>query len=731
MACSKPAPPPPAPEPLSGAAIYAARCASCHGEKAQGGSAPALDRWTRGAGPMTHIVSARMPPAEPGSCGGDCASKVVEYILGQLQQPPLSCAGGEKPSIPQRLRLLSRREYARTLRDLLPLDGASCAADDGCDVVRESCVAGTCEPDPCETRTFVWRPTDGRPRRSVHVAGTFNRWAATVAAGGWPMTWSARTGAYHLKHALANGQYQYKFVVDESQWLTDLANPARAPDGFGGDNSVLDQTCLAGAPAAAAFDPSSAFPPETRPSGFPFDDHAATGIVTSTLVERQLDAARDVAAKAMRRADRFVPCPLTSGDAACARAFVDALGPRAFRRPLAEDERTRLTSLVTSAPDFVQGITLALEVMLASPSFLYRSEFGEPQPDGTFTLSAWERASALSYALWGTMPDDALFDAARAGALATPEGMETQARRLLQSPRARETTGTFATQWLGVERVLSDDKNATSYPEFDAVLRRSLVAETQHFVADVVFDSTHRFPELFTSGHTFANAATGRLYGLQAASGAEPAKVPSSPERAAGILGHASVLAAYAHSDQSSPIRRGVFVRERLLCQAPGTPPPNAGGVPAVDPNATTRERFRQHTSRADCRACHQYIDPVGFGFERFDAIGRYRTTENGQPIDASGDMNDLEGLGTNTSAPFDTLPTLGQALAKSHAARACLVRQGFRYALGTLDGPLDACALDRIEARLATHDDDLREWLVALVTDPAFVRRASTTETP
>jgi hypothetical protein len=217
--------------------------------------------------------------------------------------------------------------------------------------------------------------------------------------------------------------------------------------------------------------------------------------------------------------------------------------------------------------------------------------------------------------------------------------------------------------------------------------------------------------------------------GLTGVTGARPVRVTTAPERAAGLLGHGAVLAAYAHSDQTSPIRRGVFVRQRLLCQDPGTPPPNAGGVPSVDPSATTRERFRQHTERADCRACHKYIDPVGFGFEAFDAIGRHRTTENGRPVDSLGDMNDVEGLGTGTSAPFDSLPGLGRTLASSRAARTCLVRQVRRFALGTLEGALDECAIERARTHLTSHGDDLRELLVAIVSDPSFVRRAPSPE--
>jgi hypothetical protein len=183
-------------------------------------------------------------------------------------------------------------------------------------------------------------------------------------------------------------------------------------------------------------------------------------------------------------------------------------------------------------------------------------------------------------------------------------------------------------------------------------------------------------------------------------------------------------LATYAHSDQSSPIKRGVFVRDRLLCQVFGTPPANAGGVPDVDPNATTRERFRQHTDDPTCYGCHQYIDDVGFGFERFDAVGQFRSTENGHPIDALGNMNDVEGLGTATNAPFEDLATLGETLAQSPAAQRCFTTQVYRFATGKFETPQDACALDRLQRRFDDADHDIRELLLGVALTPEFTTR-------
>src|SRR5581483_8748966 len=214
-----------------------------------------------------------------------------------------------------------------------------------------------------------------------------------------------------------------------------------------------------------------------------------------------------------------------------------------------------------------------------SPSFLYRSETGELQGDGTYRLTPYELASALSYFFWGTMPDDALFAAAADGTLSTPQGVEAQARRLAADPRAVDQLKHFSVQWLGVERVLTEDKNPALFPAFDDNRRQALYAQTQSFFASAV-----KLEDLFADG---------------------------------GVLAQGSFLASYAHSDQTSPVLRGLAVRQRLLCQELGAPPPNVGNVPAIDPNATTRQRFSQHSSDPACHACHQYLDPIGFGFEQ------------------------------------------------------------------------------------------------------------------
>jgi mono/diheme cytochrome c family protein len=705
-----------------GAILYREHCAPCHGLSGEGGVGPTLRDWGRGVASLVATIDQTMPTQNPAVCAAACADDVAAYIISELTGE--TCTSGQPALAPRQLRLLTRREYDATVRDLLRLGpaaaGGPCDVDADCELAAESCVAGACAADPCGRHTFIFSSAEAHS--SVHVAGSFNGWPATVAAGGWSMEHVPQDNIYYTKRDLPSGAHTYKFVIDEADWIPDPNNPASEPDGFGGQNSLLQLTCD-GDGAGPLFAPARDFPVESRPKGFEYDNNAAAGLVTATHVDKQLAAAAEVAELALTRLGQLLPCDPLPDPAACADAFLGDFGARAFRRPLSADERAKYRDLILGEPDFSAGVGVALRVMLASPYFLYRSELGEDQGDGGARLTPYELASALSYAFWGTMPDDQLFAAAAADQLRTPEQIEAQARRLLNDPRARDLVATFAAQWLGVEPLRSASKSPSLHPEWSQELALALIEETRRFVAHVVFDGDGRYGTLLAADYTFLNGALAAHYGLPAPPGGEFALADNGPDRA-GLLGHAAILANYAHSDQSSPVRRGLFVRERLLCQHFGTPPANAGGVPEVDADATTRERFRQHSADQSCALCHQYIDELGFGFERFDAVGRYRQLENGLPIDPAGDMNDVESMGAGTNAPFTTLPQLAQILAASDAAPACFARQAYRFTMGYLEAPHDLCGLAAIESRFAQSGYDVRELLVAIVTAPSFALR-------
>ncbi len=538
-----------------------------------------------------------------------------------------------------------------------------------------------------------------------------------TAADGWAMTWVPEQQLYFAKQVIPDGEHQYKFVLDDQHWINDPANSQQTDDGFGGVNNVLIQTCEGVAPPDDAGGFASNFPPPARSPGYAYDNDADTGLVTSVHVERYLAAGETIAARALGKRDQLLPCA-----AGCAEDWIRDFGPRALRRPLTEDEVGRYAALIDAWPDFDQGVAVALQVLLSSPEVLYRFEVGEPDGDGR-RLTAWEVASQLSYFLWGSMPDDALFAAAADGTLDTPEGIADQARRLLADPRSDAVIGRFGSQWLGVERVLTVDKSLSLFPQVDKAMRHALLAETRQFVVDAVQMGPGGFEELMTARWGYANAASASVYGATAA-GTDLTPIDLGPDRS-GILTQGSVLFSNAHSDQTNPVKRGLFVRQTLLCHAIPEPPANAGGVPDVDPNATTRERFRQHSDDPSCASCHQYIDGIGFGFEVFDAVGEQRDTENGEPIETGGDIADLERIGDGTFETFASPADLGAMLANSEAAPACVSRQAFRWSSGRMERTADDCNVQTL-AQQFVQDGDLGELLVGITQLPHFTRRAA-----
>lgn len=621
-----------------------------------------------------------------------------------------------EPVAPRQLRLLTRYEYDASVRDLFAL-----AAEQGCTDASQcpseaACEAGACVIETALPTTFEIPGQAGWA--TVHVAGSFNGWPGTIDGGGWPLQHDAGANTWSGSFPIPPGDHQYKLVVNESNWIPDPTNPQTIDDGFGGSNSVLEVEVQLEEVPPLSLSFTAGLPAEVRPEGYSFDNNAAAGLVTSVHAEQYMQAAQLVAAAAVDAAAAWRPCAPEGDGAACAEQVAREVGRRVWRRPLTDDEVAKIAGLVTGEASFDEGLRVALQAMLASPWFLYKFEIGEPDGD-RFRLTGHEVATALAYGLWGTTPDDTLLDAADAGELDTTEGVETQVQRLLDDPRARAQVSTFAVQWLGVEKIDTIDKNDTLFPDFDTNLRASILEETRRLAAHVVFDGTGRFPELLAADYTFVDAALAGLYGV-AAPQAPWSQVPA-PAGRMGILGHASVLASNAYPNQTSPVRRGLFVRRALLCQELPPPPPEAGGVPDVDPGASTRERFEQHMDDPACSTCHVFIDPVGFGFEHFDPVGAWREQDAGHEIDASGELRGLDDLGGADLHPFASLPELAMVLAGSEAAPSCFATHYFRYAHGRHETAEDECAIEDLAQRFATAEHDVVSLVVATLTAPEY----------
>ena len=664
------------------------------------------------------------------SCGGDAdPDKSAGTDSDSGLTDASTCDHANAP--PRALRLLTRREYAHTIDDLFSwLDGddpASCSTHTDCSVAFESCLSGSCRPDPCDVLSVAVGPDIASSSQSVVIAGAFNDWASTVEQGGAPLSWSAEHNLHWAKLALPEGEWPYKLVIDGSVWITDPGNPELIDDGSGNVNSLAILDCSDPGTSDGAFapdvDPVSDFPAESRPSHHPFDNAVSEGLVTTPRADALLSAA-DTLAGQIADAAHLLPCDTGASaydNEACWLSFIDELALRTWRRPLASAERERLFSYLASESDTEAGVHFMTQVLLSSPHFLYRTELGELQPDGRYRLTAWETASLLSYTLWGTAPDTELLDAAARGLLDTSEGIAAQAGRLLSDPRAGTRFGVFATAWLGVDAVPTMSRNPDLYPGYTTELGQAMVDEVAERAATIALEGDGGLRALLTGRDTLVTPELAEIYGIEApGAGWAPATVPA--ERP-GVLGTPALLTATAHSDQTSPVRRGLFVRERILCQDLGTPPADAGGVPDVDPDASTRDRFDQHSNDPACSVCHQYIDPVGFGFEHFDSIGTWREMDGAHPVDATGELLGVEGIGQMDVSTFYGLDGLAPMLANSEAASTCFVEMSWRNALG--QPPEQApCAVDELSERFDA-DRPIRDLLLTLVAADAFVHRS------
>ncbi len=500
--------------------------------------------------------------------------------------------------------------------------------------------------------------------------------------------------------------------------------PVRRMTRFEYDNTVRDLLGDGSRPAAA-------FPAEEESLGFSNNGSALT--TSPALVEQLLSAAEALAARATSRLGQlgWYSCPQGTTDRGCAERFVDAFAPRAFRRPLEAAERDALLALydrgasiggldgTTALPPLVAGLRSVIEGVLMSPDFLYRLELAPAGQAGAVRLPPHAIAARLSYLLWASMPDDALRAAADTGALAAPDEVAAQARRLLADPRARAVVGDFHQQWLDYDRVTNAGKAAAVFPEWSAAVADSMRRETRAFVEHVVFDGEGTFDALMTAPYTFVDSRLGGFYGLaNAPADGAFAKVLVDPAQRGGLLTQGSLLALNAHSNQTSPVHRGKLVREAFLCTILPAPPDDVViDVPEPLEGSTARERFKEHSSNASCAACHKLMDPLGFGFEHFDGQGKWRATENGAPVDASGEI-----VGSDVAGRFSGVPALAQKLAVSKQVRGCYVKQWLRYGLGRSETAEDACTLERLQGAFEASGGDVLALLEALTQSDAFL---------
>jgi hypothetical protein len=415
-------------------------------------------------------------------------------------------------------------------------------------------------------------------------------------------------------------------------------------------------------------------------------------------------------------------CMPQSTTDACLTQAINAFGRRAFRRPLTSDETTLFVNLATSignqsGSNVLTGVRYAAWAILQSPQFLYRVELGAPSAadGGRLKYSSFEMASRVAATLWASVPDDTLLNAAAQDSLSTPAGALAQAQRMIADPRAHRSLAAFSDQLFDYFNLGQAQKDPTMYPAWTPTLQAAMLTEVELRVDDVAFTKKADYLSLFSSTTTFVNQELAKFYGVPyaATDGAfHPVDLgPATPR--VGILGSGMILAGHAHAQLTSPTLRGKFIDNMLLCRVIPPPPPGVPPLPSMAPaGSTTRQVLTAHRSAALCASCHGLMDPIGFGMENFDATGAYRTTDNGQPVDASGTLGGVA---------FDNLAQLGAAVQKDARTVPCLVNNVYENALGRAPVDQDGADLDLLIGQFAASGNLIDQLLVQLVGNDGF----------
>ncbi len=469
-----------------------------------------------------------------------------------------------------------------------------------------------------------------------------------------------------------------------------------------------------------------------------YDDQAP--IITESGVRQLRSGAEDILARRDHWSEEVYGCE-TDGepDDACAEAFIQRFGARVFRRPLHSDDTDWLMSVYESAVygeqlSFSDSMDVVLAAMLQAPAHVYVIEDGTVAPDapqGVRALTDHELASRLSYFLWDTMPDAELQRAADAGELLTAEGLEAQVDRMMTSERTEGRLQLFVSEWLHLDGVglrfpLEDlQKDTELYPEFDPALQDAMRVELEALVQRAFFgEEEANLDRLFLDTDAYVNASLAQLYGVPGPADDDTWEWVQLPEaERAGVLTRAAFLSVQASQRVQSPVYRGVYVLEEVLCGHLGEPPPNAndtpveGGDDPIDGPMTVRQSVEARTMEGDCAVCHALINPTGYLFEHYDAIGRWQEDEvhSGLEIDASGELT----IG-DVAGPMDDAVGLSKALAQSSDARECFAERWVSQALDTELDALDECTREEVVDAF-TQTGDVRALVASIVRSAAF----------
>lgn len=482
--------------------------------------------------------------------------------------------------------------------------------------------------------------------------------------------------------------------------------------------------------------------PADGAGGEGFDNNGSSLFLSAIQIEKYLEAA-DLAIETAIPAKRGLKLVADGGESEprsklipvipgrkqnardAAKTVLTDFAQRAWRRPVTAEEVDSLLDAFDEAQKrrdgYEESIKFALKAALVSPHFLFLAE-PEPETPGNYELDDYQLATRLSYFLWSSMPDDELFLLASRDELHNTETLQKQIARMLKDPKAKALGEQFGLQWMGITQLGETTKpDATRFPEFNESMAKTMKDEAATFFTYIVQEDRSLL-ELIDARYTFANDDLAKIYGLDNVTGPELRKVDLADENRGGVMGMAAMLTMTSHPLRTSPVLRGKWVLEQLLGDRVPPPPPNVAQLPEDDhqPDGLTfRQRMELHRKNPDCASCHQRMDPIGFGLENFDPIGRWRTEQAGQALDASGELPD----GRKFNGPKELKAIV---MSQKDQFATNLSRKMVGYALGRSLTQYDDCVINNCVSALKDSEYKPSAMITQIVLSYPFRHRYS-----
>lgn len=722
---------------VTGQQIYLKRCASCHGPGGEGTKDhPDALAGDRSLEKLAQYVAKSMPEDKPGTCVGEEARKVSEYIYGAFYSRAAQ-ARNKPPRV--ELARLTVGQYRNTVTDLIATFAEAPKPDTahqglkaeyanghrpGRDKTVFECLEGpvdiafdekgpgeTINPEEYSARWsgVLWAPESGDYEFNVETingARLFVNDLDRPLIDAWVRSGTERP--HRATITLLGGRryaLRLEFFKEKKEKAAAVALKWKAP---GRAEELVPERVLSPGQAPALLISKTPFPPDDRSMGY-----ERGNLVSRAWDDATTQAAIEVADYVIARLKTFSGASLEQSDAkdklaAFSRRFVE----RAFRRPLSPAQQDFFIGRHFAQGDLETAMKKVLLLALKSPRFLYR-EVGSETPD------AFDVACRISYGLWDSIPDGPLLEAASAGKLSTPEQVTAQVERMLPDLRTRAKIRQFFYKWLQMDRSKDLSKDTKRFPDFNEAVVSDLRTSIYLFLDDVAWGEKSDFRELLLSDAVYLNGRLARLYGADLPPDAPFQKVSLDPTQHVGILTHPLLMAGFAYDTTTSPIHRGLFVARSLLGRRLRPPPEAQTPIPpTIHPEMTTRERVSLQTRPQTCQSCHSMINPLGFALEHFDAVGRFRDTEEGHKIDATGSYSTRAGEVVRFNGPRE----LGESLVKEEETHSAFVEHLFHF---LVKQPILAHGLDRSEVLRQDFERggyNIRKLIVQVVASSALV---------